>query len=287
MWRPIQLSYARGSRCLLLAYLLEMILRFSIILLDGAIFEDFSGDQKCRRRDPRLVCSGFVKTFWLPASLVAITELLILISLLYVNLHIGKFGVREAHEDIWKMLALTQCLTLAFPCFYLVFLFATWESIDQRSKIASIFCLLMNVSMLIRGELGRRSLKTLSRSISTQEQSMHAMRLQQLPKVRFGTIMSQAAAETQCVICLNELQADDSVIQLPCGHVNHASCLLTWFEDPRHCCCPMKCPEDPLALADDSHVSTSIVRAPAPPDAPSPSPTRVGAGLEEPTALSV
>ena len=41
--------------------------------------------------------------------------------------------------------------------------------------------------------------------------------------------------EDKCTICQYELEVEDSVIALPCGHVFHADCIKKWLELSKMC----------------------------------------------------
>nr|XP_009862187.1 E3 ubiquitin-protein ligase RNF103 isoform X2 [Ciona intestinalis] len=59
--------------------------------------------------------------------------------------------------------------------------------------------------------------------------------------------------ETSCSICLDNYKQHDHVCGLPCGHVFHHSCILSWLHSDQHCCpiCrwpayQVKSPEQPI-----------------------------------------
>ena len=40
--------------------------------------------------------------------------------------------------------------------------------------------------------------------------------------------------ETKCIICYSDF-IDNNEISLPCGHVFHSDCILTWIEQKMNC----------------------------------------------------
>ena len=40
--------------------------------------------------------------------------------------------------------------------------------------------------------------------------------------------------ETKCIICYSDF-VDNNEISLPCGHVFHSDCILTWIEKKMNC----------------------------------------------------
>lgn len=51
---------------------------------------------------------------------------------------------------------------------------------------------------------------------------------------------SPAAEQDDCAVCLEELQDGDDLLQLPCAHRFHCSCVSPWLENSSHCpCCRM------------------------------------------------
>lgn len=67
-------------------------------------------------------------------------------------------------------------------------------------------------------------------------------------------------AQEACSICLEDFAAEDEVLQLPCRHVFHATCLGTWLQNAE--LCPLRCPGHLLQLPKDSRYL-----APPPPEA--------------------
>mmetsp|Transcript_167204 Transcript_167204/g.537087 ORF Transcript_167204/g.537087 Transcript_167204/m.537087 type:complete len:228 (-) Transcript_167204:92-775(-) len=47
---------------------------------------------------------------------------------------------------------------------------------------------------------------------------------------------AEGPAETQCVICCDDLAEGDEVRTLPCGHVYHKECVDEWLQRSRLCC---------------------------------------------------
>lgn len=59
-----------------------------------------------------------------------------------------------------------------------------------------------------------------------------------LPKVRFCEQINQKNAQqtqTECVVCKEDFEADDELMKMPCGHLFHPDCLLTWLKIHNSC----------------------------------------------------
>lgn len=41
----------------------------------------------------------------------------------------------------------------------------------------------------------------------------------------------------QCPICLKQLEVGETLKQMPCLHMFHPACILTWLEKVSHCNC--------------------------------------------------
>eukprot|EP00928_Gymnodinium_smaydae_P039960 TRINITY_DN27180_c0_g2_i1.p1 TRINITY_DN27180_c0_g2~~TRINITY_DN27180_c0_g2_i1.p1 ORF type:complete len:233 (+),score=15.22 TRINITY_DN27180_c0_g2_i1:106-804(+) len=74
---------------------------------------------------------------------------------------------------------------------------------------------------------------------------------------------SHRCPTSSCGICLDDFSHQDSVAELPCGHVFHTACVDAWIRSPRLAStngvlriCPMRClPEEPMTpKASDSIV---------------------------------
>jgi hypothetical protein len=57
--------------------------------------------------------------------------------------------------------------------------------------------------------------------------------------------------ETMCIICLKDFKNNE--ICLPCGHVFHGDCILTWFEKKMECpCCKIRLSWSPKVHTEDN-----------------------------------
>lgn len=54
--------------------------------------------------------------------------------------------------------------------------------------------------------------------------------------------------DNDCTICLDTFRPEDSVTKLPCGHVFHTDCVLSWFQ--KVMACPIRCKIVPVAFED-------------------------------------
>ncbi|CAD8064905.1 unnamed protein product [Paramecium sonneborni] len=52
---------------------------------------------------------------------------------------------------------------------------------------------------------------------------------QKLKKMKMGK------SNRQCSICCNNFQKDETIIQLPCKHIYHQSCLFSWLDHSTKC----------------------------------------------------
>jgi hypothetical protein len=55
-----------------------------------------------------------------------------------------------------------------------------------------------------------------------------------LPAVRAGE-----CGTTQCAVCLEDLEPDDPLVQLPCAHAFHSLCAARWLSSSSHHTCPL------------------------------------------------
>ncbi|CAD8145577.1 unnamed protein product [Paramecium pentaurelia] len=53
--------------------------------------------------------------------------------------------------------------------------------------------------------------------------------LQKLRRMKMGK------SNRQCSICCNNFLKDETIIQLPCKHIFHQSCLFSWFDHSTKC----------------------------------------------------
>lgn len=68
-------------------------------------------------------------------------------------------------------------------------------------------------------------------------------------KVSWLKMMRWRREEEECVVCLEGIkaEAEDTLMQLGCGHRFHAHCLLPWLHANNHCpCCRMQTPIPPI-----------------------------------------
>jgi len=55
-----------------------------------------------------------------------------------------------------------------------------------------------------------------------------------LPNVR-----ASDCSVTQCCICINDVDPDETLVQLPCKHAFHTLCAARWLTQSRHGTCPL------------------------------------------------
>lgn len=77
------------------------------------------------------------------------------------------------------------------------------------------------------------------------------------PTKKYSDPFFSCAKDAQCIVCLSEYHADDTLRILPfCGHFFHSSCIDIWLQ--QHCTCPVcrvslreifdkRCPMQPLS----------------------------------------
>ena len=88
---------------------------------------------------------------------------------------------------------------------------------------------------------------------------------------------AEAAAEAvECIICLGDLAAGDSLAQLPCGHEFHSACIRKWLSGMLEATCPLcKAPPIPVVqlvpdpasqsqLSQGLHATSAAARLPDP-----------------------
>mmetsp|Transcript_90057 Transcript_90057/g.156050 ORF Transcript_90057/g.156050 Transcript_90057/m.156050 type:complete len:212 (-) Transcript_90057:85-720(-) len=49
------------------------------------------------------------------------------------------------------------------------------------------------------------------------------------PVDKFEHLSAQACGATECAVCFEELEPEDRVVQLPCRHAFHPTCIAQWF----------------------------------------------------------
>ncbi|KAD7479952.1 hypothetical protein R6Q59_008743 [Mikania micrantha] len=113
----------------------------------------------------------------------------------------------------------------------------------------------------------RSDLNALERGIRGAESFVVAS----FPTKKYSDPFFSCTKDAQCIVCLSEYHADDTLRILPsCGHFFHASCIDIWLQ--QHCTCPVcrvslrevfdkRCSMQPMfssairfpSRADDSH----------------------------------
>ncbi|KAI3799635.1 hypothetical protein L1987_34934 [Smallanthus sonchifolius] len=88
----------------------------------------------------------------------------------------------------------------------------------------------------------RRSFRMSSRSdLNTLERGVHGAEpfvAASFPTKKYSDPFFSCAKDAQCIVCLSEYQADDTLRILPsCGHFFHSSCIDIWLQ--QHCTCPV------------------------------------------------
>ncbi|CAK69789.1 unnamed protein product (macronuclear) [Paramecium tetraurelia] len=48
-------------------------------------------------------------------------------------------------------------------------------------------------------------------------------------------MMKMGKSNRQCSICCNSFEKDETIIQLPCKHIFHKSCLFSWLDHSTKC----------------------------------------------------
>merc|ERR1719428_611050 len=65
--------------------------------------------------------------------------------------------------------------------------------------------------------------------------------------VQLPTVPASQCGTQQCAICLDDVQPEDQLVQLPCGHAFHCICAARWLKPSgqnsgsRSQCCPLCC----------------------------------------------
>ncbi|KAK1409680.1 hypothetical protein QVD17_36209 [Tagetes erecta] len=98
----------------------------------------------------------------------------------------------------------------------------------------------------------RSDLNALERGIRGAEGFVAAS----FPTKKYSDPFFSCAKDAQCIVCLSEYHADDTLRILPsCGHFFHSSCIDIWLQ--QHCTCPVcrvslrevfdkRCPMQPM-----------------------------------------
>ncbi|GMI80532.1 hypothetical protein HRI_001722500 [Hibiscus trionum] len=88
----------------------------------------------------------------------------------------------------------------------------------------------------------RRSFPVASRSdLSTLERGVHGLQpvvVAKFPTKNYSDECFVASDDAQCIVCLSEYHANDTLRILPyCGHFFHVTCIDTWLQ--QHSTCPV------------------------------------------------
>jgi len=175
---------------------------------------------------------------------------------------------------------LTSSFFILFSCmlwiwyFILLLITITFEwPMDYHGRKTLCYLLFIEFTMgvvhfRLAFDLGNSTerIKTISeRSEAPESQLRSLFRMYQskaVDIVKYGSLLKAAKAnsegeaeakelESTCAVCLEDFASDDSVSQLPCGHIFHPLCAHKWIrEDWR---CPYRCR---LAKSTETNVET-------------------------------
>mmetsp|Transcript_130625 Transcript_130625/g.325958 ORF Transcript_130625/g.325958 Transcript_130625/m.325958 type:complete len:348 (+) Transcript_130625:114-1157(+) len=263
-------KHSRQTCYFVYVYTVEILLRCSILVADGAIFQDFTGGNPCTRRDTRAVCSvplvasrvGFAVVF----SFILFFQTMVLAGIVLASSRIKKTGLPDLSADCQKMLIVLQLLTLVSFSGYTVRTVVTWKESSQRTQQLSIAIVFLSFLTCFYNERTRHLCRRIRRAFSDLRDShdrvirRHELE-RNLPSVPVSRLRVTGEQERECTICLETFQPDDMATELPCGHTFHTSCICEWLSDARHSKCPLRCSQDPLpqSLTACSQVPPDII----------------------------
>mmetsp|Transcript_21761 Transcript_21761/g.47552 ORF Transcript_21761/g.47552 Transcript_21761/m.47552 type:complete len:295 (-) Transcript_21761:71-955(-) len=233
----------------------ETLVVLAAVSLEEVLLRDTDGDA-CARSG--LGCPRSESSFdlFLMTILALFMKLLLLGSMFITTCSVEKYGAALVFKDLYNMLCFFRFLTLVLLSAWTFNLFTSWETSTNHNKLCSTGVIIVTIASLLCITKRYRSLsRSLRDARDAQEREARAKELDHLLEVEAGSLISNSSdSQLQCVICLQNLDSRDKVIQLPCRHIFHPDCIRDWLIDPKNTQCPYRCREDPRTPA-----STSVI----------------------------
>lgn len=125
---------------------------------------------------------------------------------------------------------------------------------ENEPGLLAPFAALMAVNVMLF--LCDALMLTVAPLLQSGESPIQVQHFEHAQTFRYGDPDVEAARgkfSPTCVVCIADFEVEETVAQLPCGHVFHSECIGEWLA--RHHGCPLRCPGDVLPPQDETPAS--------------------------------
>lgn len=107
---------------------------------------------------------------------------------------------------------------------------------DQSRRLANAAAMLRILESRLRDELEFIQRSAANMAVDESSNAKKAMTLTQLSKLKNTALsVDLCCSQPSCPLCMENYKVDESVTQLPCSHIFHDECVLTWLAIKNSC----------------------------------------------------